>query len=77
MSFDPEIIGDEIRKHIPEFKLDYEVDPVKQAIANSWPNSMDDSCARDEWGWNPEYNLAAMTIDMLEKIQEKKDKGLI
>ncbi|PLX21895.1 MAG: UDP-glucose 4-epimerase [Salinivirgaceae bacterium] len=77
MSFDPEIIGDEIRKHIPEFKLSYDVDPVKQAIANSWPNSMDDSCAREEWGWNPKYNLAEMTIDMLEKIQEKHDKGLI
>lgn len=75
MSFDPEIIGDEIRKHIPEFKLSYNVDPVKQAIANSWPNSMDDSCAREEWDWKPEYNLAAMTIDMLDKIKEKFDKG--
>lgn len=77
MSFDPEIIGDEIRKHIPEFKLAYDIDPVKQAIANTWPNSMNDNCAREEWDWNPEYNLAAMTIDMLDKIQEKYDKGLI
>ncbi len=77
MSFDPEMIGDEIKKHIPEFKLEYEIDESKQKIANSWPNSMDDSAAREEWGWNPEYNLAAMTIDMLEKIQEKKDKGMI
>lgn len=76
MSFDPEIIGDEIRKHIPEFKLTYEIDSAKQAIANSWPNSMDDSCAQKEWDWNPEYNLAAMTIDMLDKIKEKFDKGL-
>jgi nucleoside-diphosphate-sugar epimerase len=77
MSFDPEILAAEIKKHIPEFTLDYNVDSVKQKIANSWPNSLDDSCARAEWGWNPTFNLAAMTIDMLEKIQEKKDKGLI
>lgn len=71
MSFDPEIIAAEIRKHIPEFKLDYNVDPVKQAIAESWPNSMDDSCARTEWGWKPEYNLESMTRDMLEKVAAK------
>ncbi|MFO7862413.1 MAG: L-threonine 3-dehydrogenase [Salinivirgaceae bacterium] len=77
MSFDPEMIADEIAKHIPEFKMAYDVDKTKQAIANSWPNSMDDSAAKEEWGWNPRFNLAAMTIDMLEKIQEKFDKGLI
>ncbi len=71
MSFDPEIIAAEIRKHIPEFKLDYNVDPVKQAIAESWPNSMDDSAAREEWGWKPEYNLESMTKDMLEKVAAK------
>ena len=76
MSFDPEIIAKEIRKHIPEFKLDYKVDEIKQAIANSWPNSMDDSCARKEWNWNPKYNLKSMTDDMLIKVQEKFDKGL-
>lgn len=77
MSFDPEIIAAEIRKHIPGFVLDYKVDPVKQSIADSWPNSLDDSCARAEWGWNPVYDLASMTRDMLEKVQAKKDKGLI
>jgi len=71
MSFDPEIIAAAIRKHIPEFVLDYDVDPVKQAIAESWPNSMDDSCARAEWGWKPEYNLESMTIDMLQKVAAK------
>lgn len=76
MSFDPEIISKEIKKHIPDFKLDYNVDAAKQAIANSWPNSMDDSCARNEWGWNPKYNLESMTVDMLEKVQEKFNKGL-
>lgn len=71
MSFDPEMIAAAIRKHIPEFKLDYNVDPGKQAIADSWPNSMDDSCARQEWDWKPEYNLESMTIDMLEKVAAK------
>lgn len=77
MSFDPEQIAAEIRKHIPAFKMDYQVDPVKQAIADSWPNSMDDTCAREEWGWKPEYNLQSMTVDMLQKVKEKFDKGLI
>ena len=45
--------------------MDNQIDPVKQAIADSWPNSMDDSCAREEWGWKPEYNLQNMTVDML------------
>ena len=77
MSFEPEQIAAEIRKHIPDFKMDYQIDPVKQAIADSWPNSMDDTCAREEWGWKPEYNLQNMTVDMLAKVKEKFDKGLI
>ncbi len=77
MSFDPEQIAAEIRKHIPEFALDYNVDPVKQAIANSWPNKMDDSCARAEWGWAPKYDLTSMTTDMLEKVKEKFEAGII
>jgi nucleoside-diphosphate-sugar epimerase len=77
MSFDPEIIAAEIKKHIPGFEMTYNVDPMKQAIANSWPNSMDDSCARHEWGWNPKWNLRAMTEDMLKVIGEKHAKGLI
>ena len=71
MSFDPEILAGEIRKHIPEFELSYDVDPVKQAIANSWPNSLDDSCAREEWNWKPDYTIESMTKDMLEKLSEK------
>ncbi len=71
MSFDPEIIANEIKKHIPDFTLTYDVNPMKQAIAESWPNSMDDSAARQEWGWNPTYNLETMTVDMLEKLKEK------
>jgi nucleoside-diphosphate-sugar epimerase len=77
MSFDPEIIAAEIKKHIPGFVMDYQVEPIKQAIANSWPNNMDDSCARAEWGWSPKWNLEKMTVDMLRAIREKKDKGLI
>ncbi len=71
MSFAPEHIAAEIKKHIPEFTMDYNVDPVRQKIADSWPNSLDDSAARDEWGWNPQYNLASMTTDMLAKLKQK------
>ena len=77
MSFDPEIIYAEIKKHIPDFVMTYDPDPVKVAIANSWPNQMDDSCARAEWGWNPKYDLASMTVDMLKVIGAKHAKGLI
>ena len=71
MSFAPEHICAEIKKHIPEFEMIYNVDPVRQAIADSWPNSMDDSAAREEWGWNPEYNLTKMTEDMLIELKKK------
>lgn len=71
MSFAPEDIVNEIKKHIPDFVIGYKVDPVRQAIAESWPNNMDDSTAREEWGWKPEYNLATMTKDMLEKLSAK------
>jgi nucleoside-diphosphate-sugar epimerase len=77
MSFDPEIIAAEIRKHIPEFRMDYNIDSVRQCIANSWPNRMDDSCARKEWGWKPKWDLEKMTVDMLRAIREKAAKGLI
>lgn len=71
MSFEPEEIGSAIKKHIPEFVLEYDVDPIRQAIAESWPNKLDDSCAREEWGWNPKYDLESMTSDMLIKLREK------
>ncbi|MCT4562971.1 MAG: L-threonine 3-dehydrogenase [Maledivibacter sp.] len=76
MSFGPEEIYGEIKKNIPEFKMIYDVDPVKQKIAESWPDSLDDSDARNEWGWNPRYNLETMTKDMLEKLKKKLDIGL-
>jgi len=71
MSFAPEHLYAEIKKIIPEFTMNYKVDPVRQAIAESWPNYMDDSVAREEWGWKPEYDLPAMTKDMLEKLSRK------
>ncbi|GAH35797.1 unnamed protein product, partial [marine sediment metagenome] len=71
MSFAPEHIANEIKKHIPDFIIEYKVDPVRQAIAESWPDRMDDSAAREEWGWNPKYDLATMTKDMLEKLSAK------
>ncbi|HQB98741.1 MAG TPA: NAD-dependent epimerase/dehydratase family protein, partial [Candidatus Cloacimonadota bacterium] len=74
MSFDPEIIAAAIRKYIPEFVLEYNPDPIKKAIADSWPNSMDDSAARNEWGWKPEYDLDSMTRDMIEKVSLKLKK---
>ncbi len=71
MSFAPEDIANEIKKHIPDFVMEYDVDPVRQAIADSWPNSIDDSAAREEWRWKHEYDLVAMTKDMLEKLSGK------
>ncbi|MDR1758398.1 MAG: NAD-dependent epimerase/dehydratase family protein [Bacteroidales bacterium] len=71
MSFDPEMLYAEIRKHEPDFKMEYRLDSVRQAIADSWPNSMDDHCAREEWGWKPSYNLDKMTEDMLKVLRTK------
>ncbi len=71
MSFDPDMIYTAICKHKPDFKMVYDIDPLKQSIAESWPNMMDDSCARREWGWKHEYNLPAMTRDMLEKLSAR------
>jgi nucleoside-diphosphate-sugar epimerase len=71
MSFTPEELAAEIRQHIPEFRIDYQADPIRQAIADSWPRSLDDSAARNEWGWDPEFNLPAMVADMLANLQRK------
>jgi nucleoside-diphosphate-sugar epimerase len=71
MNFTPEELAAEIRKHIPDFRLDYHIDPVRQAIADSWPNSLDDSAARSEWGWSPSYDLPAMVRDMLDNLSLK------
>lgn len=71
MSFAPETIYEAIRRYRPDFEMVYDVDPLKQSIADSWPNSLDDSCAREEWDWAPQYDLDAMTRDMLEKLALK------
>ena len=71
MSFTPEIIAAEIRKHIPEFTMDYDIDPVKDQISRSWPNYLDDSCAREEWGWKPKWDLELTVADMLDAIRYK------
>ncbi|SDW17641.1 L-threonine 3-dehydrogenase [Nitrosomonas communis] len=71
MSFAPEELAGQIQKHIPAFTLHYQIDPVRQAIADSWPRHMDDQAAREEWGWQPQYDLAAMTKDMIEHLTKK------
>ena len=71
MQFTPERLAAEIRRHLPGFTLDYDVDPVRQAIADSWPRRIDDSAATAEWGWHAEYDVERMTADMLEKLSAK------
>ncbi|MFM2129677.1 MAG: hypothetical protein RL477_1223 [Pseudomonadota bacterium] len=68
MNFTPAELAAEIKKHIPGFAIDYDIDPARQAIADSWPMRMDDSAARAEWGWKPEWDMAAMTRDMIVKL---------
>jgi nucleoside-diphosphate-sugar epimerase len=76
ISFSPKELADEIRKHIPEFSISYEPDS-RQAIADSWPKTIDDSSARQEWGWEPSYDLAAMTADMLKNLRIRYEAGLL
>ncbi|WP_174615023.1 L-threonine 3-dehydrogenase [Virgibacillus ihumii] len=71
ISASPADFAKEIQKHIPDFEISYDVDPVRQGIADSWPDSIDSTAATKEWGFEPEYNLEGMTKDMLEKIREK------
>lgn len=71
LSFDPEMLANEVKKHIPDFVMDYDVDPIRQKIADSWPDNMDDSAARKEWNWNPKFNLSEMTKDMIEVLSKR------
>ncbi len=73
MNFCPEDQAAYIRRYIPEFEISYNIDPVRQALANSWPNSLEDYAARVEWEWNPEYDLDAVTKDMLKILQERSE----
>jgi len=70
-SIAPETVFNKIKEYKSSFEMEYQVDPLRQSIAESWPNSMDDSCARQEWDWKPEYDLDTMTRDMLEKLQTR------
>jgi nucleoside-diphosphate-sugar epimerase len=74
MSFSAGELAAEIKKHIPEFQVEYKPDS-RQAIADSWPCSIDDSAARQEWGWQPSYDLATMTVDMLDRLRKRHAEG--
>jgi nucleoside-diphosphate-sugar epimerase len=71
VNFTPGQLAAQIGKHIPGFVIEYEVDPVRQAIADSWPDSLDDRAAREEWGWEPEHDLESITRDMLQNLRKK------
>ena len=71
MSFTPSHLASAIQSRLPEFRIDYCIDPLRQAIADSWPNSLDDSAARSEWGWRPNFEMDAMVDDMLENLTRK------
>ncbi|UXJ69374.1 L-threonine 3-dehydrogenase [Lysinibacillus fusiformis] len=77
MSFEPSQIAAEIKKYLPNFTMNYQVDPVRQAIADSWPNSINIEAAQKEWGFKAEYDLSKMTVDMLEKLKIKLHKKAI
>ena len=74
MSFEPTEIIAEVKRLVPDLEVKFEIDELRQSIADSWPNSMDDSCARAEWGWKPEYDLRAMSEDMVLKLRQKFGK---
>ncbi len=75
MSFTPEQLFTAIKKRVPSFTWDYNVDPVKAQISASWPDCLDDSCAREEWGWNPKWGMDQMIDDMLEACRKKVENG--
>jgi nucleoside-diphosphate-sugar epimerase len=74
MSFCPEDLAAYIRRYIPEFEITYQVDPVRQALANSWPNCLEDYAARVEWDWKPDYDLETMSRDMLAVLQQRRER---
>jgi nucleoside-diphosphate-sugar epimerase len=76
MSFSAGELAESIRGEMPDFTCTYKPDS-RQAIADSWPNSIDDSVAREEWGWSPDFDLDAMTRDMLAELKKKHDRGLL
>jgi len=76
MSFSAGELATEIKKHLPDFKYSFQPD-YRQKIAESWPSSIDDSAAREEWGWEPDYDLAAMTNDMIKVLTQRQQQGLL
>lgn len=74
MSFSAEELAAEIQKHIPDFVCEYKPDE-RQDFADTWPNTIDDSAARREWGWNPQYDLSSMTQDMIEVLNQRHQEG--
>jgi len=76
MSFSAGELVSEIKKHIPEFVCKYKPD-FRQEIADSWPKTIDDTAAQQEWGWKPSYDLAAMTKDMIDKLSKRYEEGLL
>ena len=74
ISFSPKELAREIKKHISDFEISYNPD-FRQAIADSWPKRIDDSAAREEWGWEPDYDLPAMVDDMFRVLGERNKKG--
>lgn len=75
MSFTPPILFDAIKKRVPSLEMEYVDDPIRAAISASWPNKLDDTCAREEWGWKPKWDLDSMIDDMLLKIGNKLKGG--
>ena len=74
MSITPAELAAAVRKRLPDFEIDYEIDPLRQGIADSWPDKLDDTVAREEWGWKPHYDLGAMVDDMLDNLRRKLDQ---
>ncbi len=76
MQFTPEQLAQALCRHLPEFRISYRVDPVRQSIADSWPRRLDDSAAREEWDWRPQYDVERMTADMLRHLSERLGRPL-
>lgn len=74
MSFAPEEIAAVVKEFVPELEVTYQVDELRQGIAESWPNSLDDSAARTEWDWKPEYDLRSMSQDMITTLRKRFGK---
>lgn len=74
MSFEPSQIAAAVKRQIPNFEMTYDVDPLRQGIAESWPNSLDDTCARQEWDWNPQFDIDSMSEDMVRILKARYNK---